>query len=115
MMVGYSERESMRLTNKNSLYQCIYSLARQIPPGYVCSYGRIAQLAGCTARTVGFALAALPVGNDVPWQRVINSQGKISLRADGQGNMLQRDLLEIEGVTFNENQCVDLNVYGWDF
>ena len=97
------------------LYQSIYTLIQQIPPGYVSSYGRIGQWVGCTARTVGFALAALPVGNDVPWQRVINSRGKVSPRADGGGNVLQRDLLEIEGICFDEKQRIDLSVYGWAF
>ncbi len=97
----------------SSLYQRIYSLIQQIPPGYVCSYGQIGQQLNCTARTVGFALAALPVSNSVPWQRVVNSQGKVSPRADGSGNILQRDLLESEGVCFNENQRVDMSVYGW--
>lgn len=99
--------------NISPLYRRIYALVRQIPPGYVSSYGRVAQLAGCTARTVGFALAALPRENDVPWQRVINSQGKISPRADGGGNALQRDLLELEGVCFDARQRIDLGVYGW--
>jgi methylated-DNA-protein-cysteine methyltransferase-like protein len=98
-----------------SLYRRIYTLIQQIPPGHVSSYGRIGQRAGCTARTVGFALAALPANNDVPWQRVVNSQGKISPRADGGSNVLQRDLLEIEGVCFDEKQRIDLNIYGWVF
>ena len=99
----------------SSLYQRIYSLIQQIPPGYVCSYGRIGRHLGCTARTVGFALAALPVRNNVPWQRVVNSQGKVSPRANGYGNVLQRDLLESEGVGFDEKQRIDLSVYGWTF
>ncbi|HEY5674859.1 MAG TPA: MGMT family protein [Malonomonas sp.] len=96
------------------LYQRIYALTRQIPPGRVTSYGRIGQLLGCTARTVGFAMAALPAGSDVPWQRVINSQGKVSLRTDGEGNVLQRDLLEAEGVCFDQHQRVDFQQFGWD-
>ena len=99
----------------DSLYQRIYRLIQQIPSGYVCSYGQIGQQLGCTARTVGFALAALPVRNNVPWQRVVNSQGKVSPRANGYGNVLQRDLLESEGVSFDEKQRIDLSVYGWTF
>jgi methylated-DNA-protein-cysteine methyltransferase-like protein len=99
----------------NSLYTRIYALIQQIPAGYVSSYGRVGQEIGCTARTVGFALAALPANNDVPWQRVVNSQGKVSPRADGGSNVLQRDLLEIEGVSFDDNQRIDLNLHGWTF
>lgn len=97
------------------LYQRIYALTRQIPRGYVTSYGRIGQLLGCTARTVGFALAALPIDSDVPWQRVINSRGQISLRRDSDGNILQRDLLEAEGLCFDQYQRIDLQVHGWTF
>lgn len=99
----------------SSLYQRVYSLVKQVPPGYVCSYGCLAQRVGCTARTVGFALSALPSRNDVPWQRIINSKGTISPRADGGSNLLQRDLLEIEGVCFDENNRIDLNTHGWNF
>lgn len=97
------------------LYQRIYTLTRQIPPGRVTSYGRIGQLIGCTARSVGFAMAALPAGSDVPWQRVVNRQGKVSPRSDGEGNLLQRALLEAEGVCFDQQQRIDLQRYGWEF
>ena len=97
------------------LYQSIYDLARQVPPGYVTTYGQIARLSSCTARTVGFAMAALPAGNDVPWQRVINSQGKVSPRTDGEGNILQRDLLEAEGVLFDQKGRISLSKQGWTF
>ena len=101
--------------NPSPLYQRIYALVRQVTPGYVTTYGRIGQRVGCTARTVGFALAALPVGSDIPWQRVINSQGKVSPRTDGEGNILQRDLLEAEGLNFDQKSWIDLDKYGWDF
>ena len=97
------------------LYRCIYTLVKQIPPGYVCSYGCLARKAGCTARTVGFALSALPARNDVPWQRIVNSRGMISPRADGGRHQLQRDLLEIEGVCFDDTNRIDLIAHGWNF
>ena len=97
------------------LYQRIYTLIQQIPFGYVTSYGQVGRQVGCTARTVGFALAALPIGNQVPWQRVVNSKGMVSPRDDGGGNVLQRDLLELEGVHFDDKQRIDLNLYGWLF
>ena len=95
----------------SSLYLQIYDLVRQVPPGRVTTYGQIGRLVGCTARTVGFAMAALPPGADVPWQRVINSQGKVSPRRDGEGNLLQQDLLVAEGVEFSRSGKVDLQMY----
>lgn len=99
----------------NQLYDRIYALVRQVPPGHVTTYGDVARLLGCTARTVGFAMAALPDGHDVPWQRVINSQGKVSPRADGDGSRIQQVLLEAEGVCFDRGERVDLGRYGWNF
>jgi methylated-DNA-protein-cysteine methyltransferase-like protein len=89
------------------LFGRVYALVRRIPPGRVTTYGRIARQAGCTARTVGFAMAALPAGHDVPWQRVINSQGKVSPRRNGDGELVQRLLLEAEGVRFDPRGRVD--------
>lgn len=98
----------------------VWEIVRQIPPGRVTSYGQIAAMipppAGMNpksydafaARWVGGAMAACP--EDVPWQRVINSQGKLSLRP---GAERQRELLEEEGVVFNEKGWVDLKKYGW--
>jgi methylated-DNA-protein-cysteine methyltransferase related protein len=103
------------LSAPGPLYQSIYQLVRQVPPGRVTTYGRIARLAGCSARTVGFAMAALPTGNDVPWQRVINRLGRISPRAAGEGNALQRLLLEAEGIRFDAQQRISLTEYGWAF
>ena len=97
------------------LYRQIYALVRQLPPGRVTSYGRIARQVGCTPRTVGFAMAALPAGHDLPWQRVINARGEISPRRNGDGEQIQRLLLENEGVQFSDLGRVDLAVYGWEF
>ena len=85
-----------------------------MPPGRITTYGRIARQAGCTARTVGFAMAALPAGHDVPWHRVINSQGKVSQRHDGDGSLMQRLMLEAEGVHFDSQGWVDLAAYECD-
>ena len=96
-------------------YPSIYDVVRQIPEGKVATYGDIAALAGLPdhARLVGYALHALPIYTDVPWHRVINAQGKISLgRADIGSDLQQRRLLEDEGVVFL-NGRVDLKVYRW--
>jgi methylated-DNA-protein-cysteine methyltransferase related protein len=97
------------------IYQRIYAIVRQIPTGKVATYGQISHIVpGCNARMVGYAMAALRdvnEGEPVPWQRVINSQGKISLT--GEGAAIQRQLLEEEGVQFDAQGIVDFNEFGW--
>jgi methylated-DNA-protein-cysteine methyltransferase-like protein len=96
------------------LYERIYAIVRQIPHGKVATYGQIAAIVGsCTARMVGYALAALPFDSDVPWQRVINRLGKVSPRSGGAGSALQRQLLEAEGVHFDHEGRVDFAKVGW--
>ena len=86
-----------------SVYDNIYKIVESIPPGKVMSYGQIAgMLAKCTARMVGYALSALPEESDAPWWRVVNSQLKISLRTASAHHLLQRKLLEGEGVVFDK-------------
>jgi len=104
------------MVEKEPLYGRIYAMVRRIPAGQVTTYGRIAELVGgCTARIVGYAMAALKRGTapDVPWQRVINAKGKVSVHGDGIGNAMQRTILEQEGVLFDENDHVDFNRFGW--
>jgi len=98
----------------SSIYNSIYALVRQVPPGRVTSYGRIARQVGCTARSVGFAMAALPTGRDVPWQRVINTRGKSVHAVTVTTISIQRLLLEAEGVQFDARGRVDLHCYGWE-
>ena len=96
-------------------YQRVYMVIRQIPPGRVASYGQIAAIVGnCTARMVGYALSGLTVEEDVPWQRVINAQGKISPRGAGLSAMAQRDLLEEEGVAFSAAGRVNWREVRWE-
>lgn len=102
-------------TETPPLYERIYAIVRQIPYGRVASYGQIAEITGgCSARVVGYALAGLRSGDhpDVPWQRVINRQGKISI-LDPFGGYTQRKLLEEEGVRFNARDQVDFEEFGW--
>jgi methylated-DNA-protein-cysteine methyltransferase related protein len=96
-----------------SLFPRIYEVVRQVPRGRVASYGQIAEIvgAGCDARMVGYAMAATPEGSDVPWQRIVNRQGKISL--PGQGGEIQRMRLEAEGVTFDARNRIDMQRFGW--
>ena len=70
-------------------------------------------MADCrSARAVGFALNQLPEGSDIPWQRVINSQGKVSPRRNSEGHLVQQLILEEEGIVFKDEK-VDLNKYRW--
>lgn len=100
----------------------VWEIVSQIPAGRVATYGQIASFipppahmdakdySAWGARWVGGAMAACPPG--VPWQRVINAQGKISLRPGG-GSERQKALLEAEGVMFDERERVNLRKYGW--
>ena len=101
-------------------WEPIYEVVRRIPVGRVATYGQVAALAGRAghARQVGYALAALPSGFDVPWQRVINARGEVSLRSPDTGPSgaregYQRHLLEEEGVVFTLSGRVDLERYRW--
>lgn len=96
------------------IYRRIYAAVREIPPGRVATYGGIARHVGAsTPRQVGYAMAALPADGDVPWHRVINSRGEVSLRKSGYGDSIQRELLEEEGVYFDRNGRVNLGRFGW--
>src|SRR3954447_26470942 len=91
----------------------IHDAVRRIPRGRVATYGQIARIARLPgqARLVGYALHALPRGNAVPWQRVVNAQGAISV--GGESGVRQRQLLEREGVRFNARGRIDLAAYQW--
>ncbi len=96
----------------------VWDTVRGIPRGRVATYGQVAKLVGLPEgvdpetyrafgpRWVGTAMSACP--HDVPWQRVLNAKGKISLKGD-----TQRRLLEAEGVVFDAKGRVDLKRYGW--
>jgi methylated-DNA-protein-cysteine methyltransferase-like protein len=95
-----------------SSFERIWALVRQVPRGRVVTYGQVARIVGAgTPRIVGFAMSSAP--EDVPWQRVINSRGRISARAGGDEDPRQRRLLEREGVRFDDRGVVDLDAYGW--
>ncbi|MYH69718.1 MAG: cysteine methyltransferase [Gammaproteobacteria bacterium] len=98
----------------NSVYDEIYAWVRRVPEGKVATYGQVAGLVGrCSARQVGYAMAALQDGAGVPWHRIINAQGRISLRTGSDGHRLQRILLEAEGIDFAADGSIDLTQYRW--
>src|SRR5215470_8695496 len=95
----------------------VYRLVSQIPKGKVVTYGQVATLLGAprAARAVGTALRYLPrpLSRTVPWQRVINAAGGISLRGDVVRTEEQRWLLENEGIEFDRHGKVNLKKYRW--
>lgn len=99
-----------------NFYDAVYALVRDIPSGRVMTYGQIATILGAprAARAVGYALRALGPGTDVPWQRVINGKGGVSVRGDVERPNLQYELLEEEGVAFKADDTCDLKVYRWE-
>jgi len=108
------DNPNQEINHKSSPYTRLYEIIRQIPHGKVATYGQIARLTGnFTPRMVGYALAALPEGTDIPWQRVINRQGRISPRSHSGYAELQRHILESEGVRFNTDDQTDLSIFGW--
>lgn len=93
----------------------VYAVVRRIPHGRVATYGQVAKLAGLggAARQVGYALSGLPPHSAVPWHRVINAQGTVSMRKRMGPDLEQRLLLEGEGVRFDGGGRVSLDDYGW--
>ena len=104
----------MESDKKNQLHERIFDMVEAIPEGKVATYGQIGKsVGGCSGQLVGFALASLrySASRKVPWQRVINRQGKISLT--GPDAALQRALLEDEGIRFDADGVIDLDEFGW--
>lgn len=92
-------------------FERVYQVVRLIPPGQVATYGQIAAIVSHrgAARTVGWALHSLTEGADVPWQRVINARGQISLTPGTQ----QIQLLQEEGVIVSPQGKIDMKRFQW--
>lgn len=104
------------MKNNFDTYQTIYAVVGRIPEGRVATYGQVALLAGLPgrARLVGHALSALAGRSAIPWHRVVNAQGRISLRSCGSdADMEQRLRLEREGVSFDAGGRIPLARYVW--
>ena len=93
----------------------VIELIREIPEGKVCTYGKIAEFAGnrCGARQVVRILHTCSQKEQLPWHRVINREGRIALRPM-EGYEEQRQLLEHEGIQFDETGRIDLNRFLWN-
>ncbi|MCW8196311.1 MGMT family protein [Proteobacteria bacterium 005FR1] len=99
----------MIITNRERIFQVVLG----IPAGRVATYGQVADLAGLprAARLVGGTLKALPEDSKLPWHRVVNAHGRISLPMEGHGQ-IQQQRLEDEGILFL-NGKIDLANYRW--
>jgi methylated-DNA-protein-cysteine methyltransferase-like protein len=100
-------------TRTHPTYADVWAVVALIPRGRVATYGQIADLLGIPghARFVGYALHALPPGSPVPWQRVVNARGRVSLR--GESGSSQHTLLEREGVSVSRG-VIDLRKRRWN-
>lgn len=96
-------------------YARLYALIEEIPAGQVATYGQLGRLVGLGPRQVGHALAVLTgaQARRVPWHRVVNSQGRISLRGEGGGEALQAKRLRREKVAFSASGRIDLKRFQW--
>lgn len=96
-------------------WEPVYRVVRRIPAGRVATYGQVARVAGMprAARQVGYALHALGAESLVPWHRVVNAQGRISVREPSESVLLQRSRLAAEGISFEPGGRIDLARFGW--
>ena len=107
-------RAAARKEETTSEAERILAAVRKIPRGRVSTYGEIANVAGLPrrARLVGTVLKHAPASKTLPWFRVINSSGRISLPSGSDSSAKQRRKLEAEGVIFRGDR-VDMQRYGW--
>lgn len=112
LRLQHRSRTSGDIRGSSESYLRIWVAVEKIPRGKVSTYGAIARIAGRErhARLVGYALHNLPAGSEIPWHRVVNSQGKISLPGDA--GRRQALLLKKEGITLSKGR-VNLGTFGW--
>lgn len=110
MKTSSTDKEDM---NKNFSHR-VKQLIKTIPYGKVATYGQIAAHAGNSraSRQVAWILHSSSKKEGLPWHRVINSKGRISLPPQN-GYEIQKRLLEIEGIDFKENDSIDLDMWLW--
>lgn len=108
------ERRYVVHNRKESVFEKIYTVVRQIPRGKVATYGQIAALAGNKrwSRVVGYALHVNPDPDGIPCYRVVNRRGEVSQAFAFGGENRQITLLEADGIPC-PGGVVDLNTYQW--
>lgn len=106
------------MSDEHNLSARILTAVKNIPRGQVASYGHIAALAGAprAARVVGWTLGALPPDTDVPWHRVVNKDGYITIENLTYPKEEQARMLEEEGLSVKRHDGllqIDMNQFGW--
>jgi methylated-DNA-protein-cysteine methyltransferase-like protein len=101
---------------KNSFFEDVWDVARQIPKGRVTSYGAIANFLGTkmSARMVGWAMNAAHGDPSIPAQRVVNRNGMLSGKAHFGDHGRMQELLEKEGVKVKDDKVIDFQQLFWD-
>ena len=109
-----NQEQSQEHNQEPNREQRVYIALAEVPTGRVVTYGQLADLAGLprAARLIGHILRNLPAETTLPWHRVINAAGKISLGPETESGLRQRALLQEEGVVFN-NGRISLKQYRW--
>ena len=94
----------------------VLKIVGRIPKGRLASYGQVAMMAGYprAARQVGWVLRGLPQGSGVPWQRVVNTNGRVPSKGREFAAMEQIALLRGEGIDVADDGQMDLGLYRWD-
>lgn len=98
-----------------SAFKKIYAIVANIPEGKVATYGQIAALAGMPrgARTVGWAMRAVPEHMMLPCHRVVNKTGRLAPEYAFGGQEIQRAMLEAEGIVFRMDGTIDMESQLW--
>lgn len=91
----------------------VVKIVKLIPAGQVASYGQVSLYVGVprAARQVGWILNGLEGNTPVPWWRVVNSQGRITIKGSRYSQLEQKELLEAEGVKINDDFTFDIEQY----
>ena len=116
--LGLPKRKPLQIVpiKGDAAVEAICAVVRRIPSGWVATYGQVATMAGMPrrARLVGRVLQRLDPTTNVPWHRVVNAKGEVSfsLSRNG-GDVLQRRLLEKEGISFDGQNRLNLERCRW--
>lgn len=98
-------------------YERVYARVAEIPAGKVCTYGKIAELAGYprASREVGLAMSRVPIGTGLPCQRVVNKNGTLAPDYAFGGKEQQKKQLQAEGVAFLDDGTIDMPKHLWTY